>query len=219
MSPSTASLSSPEIRDAIQKLFDHAASSSIAPGYQFVVFDREAILVNGVSGYSDIPSPAEKGASDSASSEGVKMRPDHIHRIASASKLALSIVALIALERGLTNNGMTIADLDNHDKLVEILPEFKVGGGNWVTKIFECWEDGHDEEGRKIPRLRDAKAPVTFRMLFTHSTGLGIFWDNAMDVEMCYPSDGSVPWKKPFLMGLIDSFTIPATVEPGTEVR
>ncbi|KAF8309056.1 beta-lactamase/transpeptidase-like protein [Clavulina sp. PMI_390] len=210
MSPSTANFATPETRSAIQKLFDDATADSLAPGYQFVVFDRESTILNSVSGYSDIPSPAEGSGSESTPSDGVKMRPDHIHWIMSASKIALSIAALIALEKGLTSNGMTINDLDNHEKLVEILPEFKLGGGSWVTKIIDGWEEGLDEQGRKIPKLRDTKTPVTLRMLFTHSTGLGIIF---------IPFDGSVALKKLPMMGLIDSITIPAVVEPGTTVR
>ncbi|KAF8316592.1 beta-lactamase/transpeptidase-like protein [Clavulina sp. PMI_390] len=209
----------PATRAAIQKLFDDATASFVAPGYQFVVFDRDAILVNGVSGYSRVPSPAGRGRSESGATDGVKMRPDHIHWIMSASKLALSVAALIALEKGHTSNGMTIADLDDHDKLVEILPEFKLGGDSLVTKVIEGWEEDHDELGRKIPKLRNAKTPVTLRMLFTHSTGLGYFWDGDLDAQMFFPFDGSVPLKKPFITGLIDAFTVPAVVEPGTKVQ
>ncbi|KAF8316593.1 beta-lactamase/transpeptidase-like protein [Clavulina sp. PMI_390] len=194
--PSTSKLTTPATHAAIQKLFDDATVNSLAPGYQFVVFDREAVLVNGVSGYSDIPSSTTGEGPDAPSKDGVKMRPDHIHWMMSASKLALSVVSLVALEQGLTSNGMTMADLDNHEKLVEILPEFKLGGGSWVTKIIEGWEDGHDEQGRKIPRFRDTTVPVTLRMLFTHTSGQGIIWDSALNAEM-----------------------MPALVEPGTEVK
>ncbi|KAF8316591.1 beta-lactamase/transpeptidase-like protein [Clavulina sp. PMI_390] len=219
MASPTSKLAAPATRTAIQKLFDDATTRSVAPGYQFVVFDRQAILVNGVSGYSSLPSPAGGGRPHPAPINGAKMKPDHIHWIMSAGKLALSVVALIALERGLTSNGMTIADLDDHDKLVEILPEFRLGSGSLVTKVIEGWEAGHDAEGRKIPKLRDAKTPVTLRMLFTHSSGLGITWDGPLTTQMYFPFDKSVPLKKPLGTGLIDSFTLPAIVEPGTEVR
>ncbi|KAF8319111.1 hypothetical protein DL93DRAFT_279777 [Clavulina sp. PMI_390] len=187
MASPTDKLANPATQEAIHKLFDEARAKHIAPGFQFVVFDRERTLVNGVSGYSVLPSDlmdtSELTASPS-SPEGIKMKPHHIHRILSAGKPALSLVALIILERGLSSNGMTIADLDDHEKLVEILPEFKLGGGNWVTKIIEGWEEGHDEQGRKIPKLRDAKTPVTLRMLFTHSTGIGVVWDSPLDAQM-----------------------------------
>ncbi|KAF8316589.1 hypothetical protein DL93DRAFT_2154645 [Clavulina sp. PMI_390] len=181
MAPSTTNLATPATRTAIQKLFDDATANSIAPGYQFVVFDRENTLVNGVSGYCDLPASAGAGGSPQ---DGAKMRPDHIHWIMSIGKLALSIVCLMALERGLTSNKMTIADLDNHEKLVEILPEFKLGSGSWVTKVIEGWDEGHDEQGRKIPKLREAKTPVTLRMLFTHTSGLGIIWDGPLNGQM-----------------------------------
>ena len=147
----------------IQDLFDSAVARDIAPGFQFTVFDKNHLLVNGVSGHAKV---------SGESSEPVPMRANHCHWIASASKIVVSIVALKILERGLGKNGMTLDDLDNHDKLVEILPEFKRGSGHLVTKIIEGFEPTLGADGRKIPVLHDVKRGITLRMLMTHTAGL-----------------------------------------------
>lgn len=152
-----------DTKQLIQDLFDSAVGHGAAPGFQFTVFDKDQILVNGVSGHAAI---------SSESSESIHMRADHVHCIASAGKIATSVVALIILERGLAENGMTLNELDSHDKLVEILPEFKHGSGHPVTKIIEGFEPGLDAAGRKIPVLRDVRGKVTLRMLMTHTAGL-----------------------------------------------
>ncbi|KAF8311387.1 beta-lactamase/transpeptidase-like protein [Clavulina sp. PMI_390] len=230
----------PSTHAAIQELFDDAVSNAIAPGFQFVVFNRDEIVLNGVSGYARLPettspSALANHASDSDSDqppasslpgsldpihlasdmspdgdvekvdrrfEGEKMTAAHVHWIASCGKLAVSLLALIILERGLADNYPTndqslidVATLDDHAKLVEVLPEFKLGGESLVTKVIEGWEeveeDGaengneitegqnqpqyvSDKQGRRIPRLREAKTGVTLHWLgqwIVRSTG------------------------------------------------
>lgn len=148
----------------IHNLFAVAIAKKFLPGVQVVVFNKDTFLVNEALGFSTLPSDDHP--------EGVLMTPGNTHWIASAGKLTVSLLALIILERGLVPNGMTLNDLDHHEKLIEILPEFKHGSGSLVTKIIEGFEPHLDPEGKKVPILRDAKNKVTLRMLLTHTAGL-----------------------------------------------
>lgn len=148
----------------IHDLFAAAIAKKSLPGAQVVVFNKDSFLVNEALGFSSLPSDEHP--------DGVLMTPESVHWIASAGKPTVSLLALIILERGLAPNGMTLGDLDNHEKLVQILPEFKHGSGSLVTKIIEGFERHLDADGRKIPILRDAKNKVTLRMLLTHTAGL-----------------------------------------------
>lgn len=155
----------PDIASQFQKLFDDATTNVVVPGAQFVVFNKDEILVNGVSGYSKLPTDDDP--------VGARMRVDDIHRIASAGKIAVAVLVLIVLERKLAPNGMGLDDLDDHDKLVELLPEFKKRGGSLVTKIITGFEPELSKDGRKVPILKDADEGITMRMLLTHTAGLG----------------------------------------------
>lgn len=158
----------------IQSLFDNAVSNSIAPGFQFVVFDKTHFVVNGVAGQLSLPESNTDGPIASPLKEGIPMTAEHNHWLASAGKIAVSIIALMILERGAAKNGISLSDLDNHEKLVEILPEFKLGSDSVLTKIIDGFEPKLNEKGQKVPILRDAKAKVTLRMLFTHTAGLSV---------------------------------------------
>ncbi|KAF8311377.1 beta-lactamase/transpeptidase-like protein [Clavulina sp. PMI_390] len=203
----------------VQELFDHAVASKIAPGFQFVLFDQDSFLINGVSGLNLSSQATDSQVARSSNpSHETKMAKNDVHWIASAGKLVVALVSLIILERNLAHNGMSFADLDDHEKLVEIVPEFKRGSGSLVTQIIDGWEDGLDEQGRRRPRLREAETLITLRMLFTHSAGFNFPWAHPLIAEWFIPSDGSVPLKQPRISGLIDSFTLPLVHEPGTKV-
>lgn len=160
-------MASSEIASQFQRLFDNAIAGNIVPGAQFVVFNKDKYLINGVSGYSKLPAKGEP--------KGVKMRLDDIHLIASTAKIAVSILALLILERRLAKNGMGLVDLDNHEKFAEIVPEFKRGSGSPVTKIIVGFKPELNEDGQRVPILKDVEGQVTLRMLLTHTAGFAYF--------------------------------------------
>lgn len=143
----------------IQEFFDNAVAKGIAPGFQFSVFDKDSLIASGTSGLVD------------AGSE-TAFRKDHIVWLASCSKICISIIVLHILENGLCSNGMTLSDLDDHEKLVQILPEFKLGSGSSVSKIIYGYEKELGPDGKKVPILHDCTGKVTLRMLLTHTSGL-----------------------------------------------
>ena len=159
---------------AFQTLIDDAVSKGIAPGFQAVVFNKDKILFNGVSGYSLIPSQIDP--------KGVEMTPSTIFWVASFTKLVAHLLALQAIERGLIS-GFTMDDLDNHEKLVEILQELRQGSRTLVTKILEGWEE---KDGEKVMKLKDVKNKITLRMLLTHTSGFagGFGWNNSLTAQL-----------------------------------
>ncbi|KAF8308197.1 beta-lactamase/transpeptidase-like protein [Clavulina sp. PMI_390] len=188
----------------VQQLFDRAAANHVAPGFQYVVFDEDNLLINSVAGFSSLPNESDP----SSSSPGKPLTRENAYWIASAGRIAISVLALIILERGLAKNGMTIDDLDNHEKLVEILPEFTLGGESWMVKVIEGFEEGR-------PKLRPTITPVTLRGIMTHTIGLALPWTSELYRQLCAPSDGSEPLRPSLMSGLIDSFIYPAICEPG----
>jgi len=204
MSPSSASWS-----PIFQSFLDDAVEKGVAPGFQCVVFDRESVLFNDVSGNAT-------GPSDTAP-EGIPFRPDTLVWLASASKISLSLIVLHIVERGLAKIGFSMKDLDSHEALVEVLPEFRHGSGSLVTKILEGFEEELGEDGKKVMKLRDAKGQVTLRMLLTHTAGMALYWNNPLIVDLYRPSDGSVPhFGIPFFTGDTRDFEAPLVTEPDT---
>ncbi|KAF9515757.1 hypothetical protein BS47DRAFT_1391399 [Hydnum rufescens UP504] len=188
----------------IQKFFDDAVAQGLAPGFQFVVFDKDSLIASGASGVVDVGS-------------ATAFRKDHLLWLASCSKISISIMVLRILEKGLCPNGMTLADLDNHEKLVQVLPEFRRGSDSPVSKIIIGYEKELDPDGKKVPILRDYEGKVTLRMLLTHTSGLAYYWNHPFMVEMYQPTDGTPPLKQfPFATGLIEDFSCPLVQEPGT---
>lgn len=151
----------------IQQLFDDAVNRGLAPGFQYAIFNQTQLLVNGTSGLAKIASETDP--------HGVPMQPETILWVASAGKILVSLATLIVLERGLAHNGMTLDDLDNHEKLVEILPEFRHGSGSLVTKTVTGFEEQLDPNGKKVPILHDTKGKITLRDLMTHTSGFPYF--------------------------------------------
>jgi len=212
-------------RDAIQALLDDTVHKRVAPGLQCVVFKGDKIHFNGVSGFATAPTSDDP--------QGKPMTPTTILWTASCTKLVTSLVVLHIVDKRLTKTGFSMDDLDNHEALVEILPEFKRGSGSLVTKILEGFEDRLDEHGRRVMKLRDAKGEVTLRMLLTHSAGLGFPWNDELlsevvgetfNVSRCHfqsqvsqywPRDGSKPHKNSSIEGAITDFDIPLVHEPG----
>lgn len=147
----------------IDQLFRQAVNDGVAVGFQYVVFNKDDILSSKAAGLSHAASDADP--------EGVPLLPETPLNLASCGKLMVSIVALAVLERGMTHNGMTLADLDDHDKLVQVLPEFGEESDSWVGKIFVGFEPGLGPDGKKTPILRNPTVKVTLRHLFTHAAG------------------------------------------------
>ncbi|KAF9506383.1 hypothetical protein BS47DRAFT_434660 [Hydnum rufescens UP504] len=186
----------------VQTFFDDAVAQGLAPGFQFAVFDKDSLIASGVSGVVDAVS-------------GIPFQNDHILWLASCSKISISIMVLHILEKGLCSNGMTLADLDDHEKLVQLLPEFKHGSNSLVSKIIVGYEKELAPDGKRVPILHDYKGKVTLRMLLTHTSGLAYYWHPFM-VEMYQPKDGIPPLKQlPFATGLIEDFACPLVQEPG----
>ncbi|KAF9519460.1 hypothetical protein BS47DRAFT_1336893 [Hydnum rufescens UP504] len=115
-------------------------------------------------------------------------------------------MVLHILEKGLCPNGMTLADLDNHEKLVQVLPEFKHGSTSLVSKIIVGFKKELGADGKKVPILRDYEGKVTLRMLLTHTSGLAYYYE---------PTDGTPPLKPfPFVTGRIEDFAVRALSQP-----
>lgn len=148
----------------LQTLLDDAVGDGVAPGLQCVVFNRDKIIFNGVSGYASLPSEENPA--------GEKMSKSTILWLASCTKLVVSLIALHVLDKGLIE-GVSLADLDNPNALARIVPEFAPESGSLLTKILEGFEDKLGPDGKKVMKLRDAKNRVTLRHLLTHSSGMG----------------------------------------------
>ncbi|KAF9514487.1 hypothetical protein BS47DRAFT_1361694 [Hydnum rufescens UP504] len=157
----------------IQKFFDDAVAQGLAPGFQFSYCEWRLGLVDAVS--------------------GTPFRNDHILSLVSCTKISISIVVLYILEKGLCPNGMTLADLDDHEKLVQVLPEFKHGSTSLVSKIIVGYEKELGPDGKKVPILHDYEGK----------------WWHPFLMEMYQPTDGTPPLKAfPFITGLIEDFVV-----------
>jgi hypothetical protein len=58
-----------------------------------------------------------------------------------------------------------IEQLDDHQALLKIFPEFTLGGGHRVTKILEGIDTRRRSEGAASLKLRDATVGITLRQL------------------------------------------------------
>lgn len=130
-----------------------------------------------------------------------------------SSQLVISLVGLRILEEGLSKTPFSLADLDDHEKLVSILPEFKLGSGSMVTKILEGYGPvGPD--GKKELKLRDAKKGCTLRHLLTHTNGQAYLWNQPKYLELIKPTEGK-PHFTDMLGVEMKDFFLPGICEPG----
>ncbi|TFK46059.1 beta-lactamase/transpeptidase-like protein [Heliocybe sulcata] len=198
----------PELTGEVQAALDEATAAGIATGFQYVIFTRDTLIFNGVSGYATMPTADHL--------DGVPYQPDHAPQLASCGKIVLCLIVLHILERGLTKQGFTLEDLDNPQAVTEVLPEFASDSGHLVSKVIEGFEEVGGERGRKAMKLRDPKTQVTLRMLFTHTAGLAYFLNDSRLAELYRPSDGKQSLRTlPFLTGNISDLDVPLVAEPG----
>ncbi|KZT29808.1 beta-lactamase/transpeptidase-like protein [Neolentinus lepideus HHB14362 ss-1] len=196
-----------QLTSKIQAALDEATAKGVATGFQYALFNRDSIIFSGVSGYSTVPTEA--------SPEGVPYCEDDVCQLASCAKLSMSMIVLHILERGLTKQGFTLADLDNPNAVAEVLPEFAMGSGHLVSKVIEGFE--RDQSGRRVMKLRDPKRRVTLRMLFTHTAGTSYWFTHQLMAESYQGSDGNEPLKGiAGFSGDISDFDVPLVAEPGT---
>ncbi|TFK46060.1 beta-lactamase/transpeptidase-like protein [Heliocybe sulcata] len=200
----------PELAGEVQAALDKATATGDATGFQYVIFTRNELIFNGVSGYAIMPTADNP--------DGLLYQQNHAPQLASCGKVAICMIVLHILERGLTKQGFTLEDLDNPEAVTEVLPEFTSDSGHLVSKVIEGFEEVGEERGRKAMKLRDPKTKVTLRMFFTHTAGLAYFLNDSRLAELYQPSDGTQPIRSlPFLTGNISDLEVPLVADPGQE--
>ncbi|GJJ07864.1 hypothetical protein Clacol_002070 [Clathrus columnatus] len=203
-------MSSTDFQNALQACLDKAIVNGVTPALQCIVINKEKILHNTISGLASTPSASPP--------DGKPFTNDSALLLASCNKVVLSIVALSVLDKRQVKTGMGIEHLDDHEKLVEILPEFSPSSGSPLTKILEGFEEGVlDSDGRKVMKLKYAKTKITLRMLLTHTAGMVCDWTHPLMAELYAPTDGSVPHKQPpWQLGRMSDHEVPLIFEPDT---
>ncbi|KDQ54629.1 hypothetical protein JAAARDRAFT_60596 [Jaapia argillacea MUCL 33604] len=191
-----------------QDFLNDAVARKVGPGFQCTIFNESSILFNGVAGFSTLPSPA-------AHTSGVPWKTSTVAWLASCTKLCVSLIALHIITHNPSNTGFMFADLDDADKLAEVLPELRPGSGYLTSKILEGFGDVQ-VDGKREMKLKDTEGRVTLRHLLTHTAGMSYTWANSLLRELIVPSDGSVPNKAfPRMAGDIFDFDLPLVGEPG----
>jgi methyl acetate hydrolase len=93
--------------------------------------------------------------------------PNHLEVVqclASSVKLPVSLAVLKILEER-RDPSLGLEQLDDHQALLKIFPEFTLGGGHMVTKILEGIDTQRRSEGADSLKLRDATIGITLRHL------------------------------------------------------
>lgn len=171
-----ASAQKEQLKSSLQALIDKAVAEDAAPGLQCAVFDEGNVFFHGVSGLSSTATETPPN--------GKPLEKNTTLTLASCSKLPLSIITLRVLEGRKTTMGFGLEHLDDHEKLVQVLPEIVHGSGSLLTQIIEGFEDKLGPDNRKIMKLRPTKEKITLRMLLTHTSGMGYEWNHALLTQL-----------------------------------
>nr|XP_036579994.1 beta-lactamase [Colletotrichum truncatum]KAF6787750.1 beta-lactamase [Colletotrichum truncatum] len=132
--------------DTVEKEFELAVNSGEIPGVVLMAKDKSGIKVNYTRCYG-----AKTARAEIAPSSRPPLKADTPMRLASASKIITTVMALQCVERGV---------LRMDEDVSTILPE--IG----KMKVL----DGFDDESQ--PKLRSMKGAVTLRHLLTHTSGI-----------------------------------------------
>lgn len=109
---------------SLEALLSSAVKRGVAPGLSAIAFDRAGTFAEAATGVADVSTQAP-------------VTLDTVVWFASTSKLAVSLLTLIAAER-------FDFDIDSHEQLVKLVPEL---GKDWKgTKAWTLF-DGTDEKG------------------------------------------------------------------------
>lgn len=142
------------------------------------VFDKDSVLYNEVTGLDQTAWPGNPGNIPFLHPEPASERKwtkETVIWVASCTKLTISILVLQLLEKKI--GGLGLEDMDDHEKLEKVLPEFKIGSGSLVSKIITGYKEEKDKDGKKVMILKDRTKPVTLRHLLTHTAGLAYYWN------------------------------------------
>ncbi|WP_028922705.1 serine hydrolase domain-containing protein [Pseudonocardia acaciae] len=161
---------------AVDQVLALAVAAGDVPNATAVAADRDGVIYEGSAG------PRAVGQDD-------PVGPDSMFRIASQTKMVVTVAALQQVERG---NLELDAPVDTY------LPEFA------DLRVLE----GFDGD---TPKLRPAGARATVRHLVTHTTGLGYDFFSA-DVRRWQEVTGT----RGVNSGSMEVFTAPLTCDPGT---
>jgi methyl acetate hydrolase len=80
------------------------------------------------------------------------------------TKLPVSLAVLKLLEER-TEPSLGLEQLDDHNALLKVFPEFRLGGGHMVTKILEGIDTSRRSDGAACLKLRGATLGITLRHL------------------------------------------------------
>ncbi|KAH6989870.1 transesterase [Ilyonectria destructans] len=165
--------------------FELAINSGQIPGVALMAKDKSGAKVNYARCYGTRTARAELEPS-----ERPAMTMDTPMRLASASKIITTVMALQCVERGLLRLDEDVSDL---------LPE--VG----EMKVL----DGFEPDSR--PKLRDAEGAVTLRHLLTHTSGISYVVEDP--TLMRYRDLGLIP--QPAAVTVAERFKYPLIHDPG----
>ncbi|KDQ13926.1 hypothetical protein BOTBODRAFT_33049 [Botryobasidium botryosum FD-172 SS1] len=144
-----------------------------------------AVNKNGDIVYSGV-----SGKTSADASRAAPLTLDHVHWIASKTKLLTAISAMQCVERG---------QIGLDDPVGDILPELA------DPDILEGYDDGGE------PKLRKATTKITLKMLLTHSSGLAYTGTSPLIKQWCERRSAA-----PRLTESIRDYTFPLIFEPGT---
>ncbi|PWY97377.1 beta-lactamase/transpeptidase-like protein [Testicularia cyperi] len=201
----------------LQKIVDDAVAQGVAPGIQAVIFDKTGTVSSVAAGDATIATETDAA---------VPMTTSTVAWMASCSKLSIAILALQLLERkDLWKNpseALTLDDIDNHEKLTKILPEFALDNDDSLCTFVwnePAFHDGTDEHGRRKLNVRKAKRGITLRHLFTHSSGLSYIFNEENTCALENPGESFKPHNGPsFTSGVINDHNVVLVNDPGATI-